>query len=101
LQDIHWSMAAFGYFPTYTLGNLYAAQLLESMSDDLGDIDQIIAQGDWSSLLQWLRPRIHHQGSVMTPAQLIESATGKSPSPDAFIRYIESKYGELYSLSDN
>tara|TARA_B110000459_G_scaffold88123_1_gene98632 strand:+ start:706 stop:2238 length:1533 start_codon:yes stop_codon:yes gene_type:complete len=101
LQDIHWSMAAFGYFPTYTLGNLYAAQLLESMSDDLGDIDQIIAQGDWSSLLQWLRPRIHHQGSVMTPAQLIESATGKPPSPDAFIRYIESKYGELYSLDEN
>lgn len=101
LQDIHWSMAAFGYFPTYTLGNLYAAQLLESMSADLGDIDQIIADGDWSSLLQWLRPRIHQQGSVMTPTQLIESATGKAPSPDAFIRYIESKYSELYSLDKN
>jgi len=100
LQDVHWSMAAFGYFPTYTLGNLYAAQLLEAMSVDLGDIDQIIAEGDWSSILQWLRTNIHHQGSVMTPAQLIESATGKAPSPDAFIRYIESKYGELYSLSD-
>ena len=101
LQDVHWSMAAFGYFPTYTLGNLYAAQLLESMSVDLGDINQIIAEGDWSSLLQWLRPRIHHQGSVMSPAQLIESATGNPPSPDAFIRYIEGKYGELYSLNLN
>ena len=55
LQDIHWSMGAFGYFPTYTLGNLYAAQLLESMADELGDIDQIVESGDWSTLLQWLR----------------------------------------------
>ena len=72
LQDIHWSMGAFGYFPTYTLGNLYAAQLLESMQDELGDIDALVSSGDWSSLLQWLRPRIHEQGSKMSPAELIE-----------------------------
>ena len=98
LQDIHWSMGAFGYFPTYTLGNLYAAQLLESMSDELGDIDDIISSGDWSSMLSWLRTRIHESGSVMTPSQLIESATGNAPSPDAFLNYVESKYSKLYNL---
>lgn len=98
LQDIHWSMGAFGYFPTYTLGNLYAAQLLEAMNDEIGDIDQIISSGDWSSLLQWLRPKIHQQGSKLTPAELIESATGSPPSPEPFLRYVEEKYGSLYGL---
>ena len=98
LQDIHWSMGAFGYFPTYTLGNLYAAQLLEAMENEIGDIDAIVSKGDWSSLLQWLRPRIHEQGSKMTPAELIESATGSPPSPEPFLRYVEGKYGMLYGL---
>jgi carboxypeptidase Taq len=98
LQDIHWSMGAFGYFPTYTLGNLYAAQLLETMEEELGDIDTIVESGDWSPLLNWLRPKIHAQGSKMTPAQLIESATGTPPSPEPFLRYVEAKYGRLYGL---
>jgi carboxypeptidase Taq len=91
-------MGAFGYFPTYTLGNLYAAQLLDKMSDDLGDIDQIIGSGNWSSMLDWLRENIHQQGSVMTPAELIESATGKAPSPEPFLDYVERKYSKLYNL---
>lgn len=98
LQDIHWSMGAFGYFPTYTLGNLYAAQLLETMEEELGDVDTIVESGDWSPLLNWLRPKIHAQGSKMTPAQLIESATGTPPSPEPFLRYVEAKYGRLYGL---
>ena len=84
--------------PTYTLGNLYAAQLLETMADELGDIDEIISSGDWSSMLSWLRLQIHDKGSVMTPSELIESATGKAPSPDAFLNYVESKYSKLYNL---
>ena len=98
LQDIHWSMGAFGYFPTYTLGNLYAAQLLQSMSDELGDIGEIISSGDWSSMLTWLRTRIHQNGSLMTPSQLIESATGRAPSPEDFLNYVEIKYSKLYKL---
>ena len=91
-------MGAFGYFPTYTLGNLYAAQLLEAMGKDLGNIDEVVSSGNWSSLLQLLRPRIHEQGSKMTPAELIESATGSPPSPEPFLRYVEGKYGSLYGL---
>jgi carboxypeptidase Taq len=99
LQDIHWSMAAFGYFPTYTLGNLYAAQLLEAMARDLGDIDELIAVGNWQPMLDWLRPRIHQRGSQVSPAKLIEDATGSPPSPEPFLRYVEEKYGQLYGLN--
>jgi carboxypeptidase Taq len=99
LQDIHWSMAAFGYFPTYTLGNLYAAQLLEAMSEDLGDLDALVGSGEWQPMLDWLRPRIHQRGSQVSPAQLIEDATGSPPSPEPFLRYVERKYGELYGLN--
>ena len=98
LQDIHWSMGAFGYFPTYTLGNLYAAQLLEAMAGELGDIDALVASGDWQPMLDWLRPRIHERGSQVSPAQLIEDATGSPPSPEPFLRYVERKYGSLYGL---
>ena len=97
LQDIHWSMV-FGYFPTYTLGNLYAAQLLDAMAADLGDIDVLVAAGDWQPMLDWLRPRIHQRGSQVSPAQLIEDATGSPPSPEPFLEYVEKKYGELYNL---
>ena len=98
LQDIHWSMGAFGYFPTYTLGNLYAAQLLEAMKRELGDIDEIISSGNWSSMLEWLRKHIHSKGSVMEPSELIQSATGSPPSPEPFLNYVEEKYSKLYSL---
>ena len=99
LQDIHWSMGAFGYFPTYTLGNLYAAQLLEAMARDLGDIDALVQSGDWPPMLDWLGPRIHQRGSQVTPSQLIEDATGSPPSPEPFLRYVEQKYGALYNLN--
>ena len=98
LQDIHWSMAAFGYFPTYTLGNLYAAQLLEAMDSDIGSINQHISSGDWSEMLEWLRNRIHKRGSALLPVALIEEATGAPPSSEAFLRYVEEKYGAIYSL---
>ena len=98
LQDIHWSMGAFGYFPTYTLGNLYAAQLLQTMASQLGDIDQIISSGDWSPMLDWMRTKVHDKGSVMSPAELIEAATGSAPSPEPFLRYVEEKYSKLYKL---
>ena len=91
-------MAAFGYFPTYTLGNLYAAQLLEAMAEDLGDVDEMVASGDWMPMLDWLRPRIHQRGSQVSPAQLIEDATGSPPSPEPFLRYVERKYSALYQL---
>jgi len=98
LQDIHWSMGAFGYFPTYTLGNLYAAQLLEAMTHDVGDVDALIASGAWSAPLAWLRERIHERGSLHLPEALIEEATGRAPTPEPFLTYVERKYSALYGL---
>ena len=99
LQDIHWSMGAFGYFPTYTLGNLYAAQLLEAAREDLPDHDEQMRRGEFEPLLEWMREHVHQRGSILEPADLIEEATGSSPSPDAFVEYLRDKVGRLYGVS--
>ena len=99
LQDVHWSMGAFGYFPTYTLGNLYAAQLLEAAREELPDHDEQIKNGEFGHLLGWMRKNVHHRGSVLKPADLIEEATGAPPSPDAFVRYLCTKVEHLYGVS--
>lgn len=98
LQDVHWSMAAFGYFPTYTLGNMYAAQLFAKMDEELGSLTDIIESGDWSIILAWLREKIHQHGMMYGPSKLIEHATGCPPSPDAFLDYVETKYSRIYGL---
>ncbi|MBR80149.1 MAG: carboxypeptidase [Euryarchaeota archaeon] len=99
LQDIHWSMGAIGYFPTYTLGNLYAAQLLEAARDDLPHHDEQIRNGEFGPLLNWMRENVHGRGSLLKPADLIEEATGYQPSPDAFVRYLSSKIERLYGVT--
>ncbi len=98
LQDIHWSMGAFGYFPTYTLGNLYASQLLEAMTEKIGDVTTIVESGDWSPILEWLQENIHENGSLFTPSELIERATGRPPTAEPFLQYLEEKYSQLYGL---
>tara|TARA_B100001013_G_scaffold248371_1_gene154043 strand:- start:437 stop:997 length:561 start_codon:yes stop_codon:yes gene_type:complete len=99
LQDIHWSMGAFGYFPTYTLGNLYAAQLLAAARRDLPDHDEQIRRGEFAPLLTWMREHVHQRGSILEPADLIEEATGSPPSPDAFVDYLKDKVERLYGVS--
>ncbi len=96
LQDVHWSAGLFGYFPTYTLGNLYAAQLYEAASTALGDLEASFAEGDFSLLLDWLRASIHSHGRSMHPRELIRAATGADPDPQPLIAYLESKYGAYY-----
>ena len=98
LQDIHWSMGAIGYFPTYTLGNLYAAQLYAAAIADDPTIPSKIAKGEFSVLLNWMRSNIHVHGSKLKPADLITKATGKEPSSDDFIQYLSSKYSKIYNL---
>lgn len=98
LQDIHWSMGAFGYFPTYTLGNLYSAQLLASARKDLPALDEQIRAGEFAPLLDWMRVHVHARGSILEPADLIAEATGEMPNPDAFTSYLADKIGALYNL---
>ena len=99
LQDIHWSMGAFGYFPTYTLGNLYAAQLLAAAREDLPGHDEQIRRGEFAPLLAWMREHVHQRGSILEPADLIEEATGSPPSPDAFVEYLQDKVERLYGVT--
>jgi len=98
LQDIHWSMGAFGYFPTYTLGNLYAAQLFETMKHKFENMNNMIARGDWVPLLKWLRENIHEKGRLYNPSDLIKNATGKSPTSEPFLKYLNEKYSAIYEF---
>jgi carboxypeptidase Taq len=98
LQDIHWSHGSFGYFPTYALGNLYAAQLFETIERDLPAIREHIGAGDFAPLLAWLREHVHRIGRRKSAAEMVRDATGKEPSAEAFLRYLESKYGAIYGL---
>jgi carboxypeptidase Taq len=95
LQDVHWSAGLVGYFPTYTLGNLYAAQLFEAARDDLGDLEAAFEQGEFVPLLRWLRDRVHALGSTHLPADLIERVTGRPPTAQPFIDYCKEKYEAL------
>src|SRR5262249_34040538 len=79
LQDVHWSGGLFGYFPTYTLGNVFAAQLLAAARRDLGDLDAAFAAGDFAGLLGWLRDKVHRHGQRYRGPELIAAATGSPP----------------------
>jgi carboxypeptidase Taq len=98
LQDIHWSAGLIGYFPTYTLGNLYAAQLYERAQAELGGLDEPFARGDFGSLLGWLRRKVHSQGQRHRPRALIESVTGSPPDHRPLMAALRRKYGELYEI---
>jgi carboxypeptidase Taq len=98
LQDIHWSCGLFGYFPTYTLGNLYAAQLFARANAELGDLGPSFARGEFLPLLEWMRATVHRQGRRYRAARLIEHATGAPPSPEPLVEALRTKYGALYQL---
>jgi carboxypeptidase Taq len=98
LQDGHWASGLIGYFPTYTLGNLMAAQLLARATEELGDLSQPFAQGDFTGLLDWLRQRVYREGSRYWAPELIRHVTGSPLDHRPLVRALESKYGELYRL---
>ena len=91
LQDIHWSMGALGYFPTYTLGNLGAAQLMEAAMED-SSLSAAFSAGDPLPMLAWMRKNVHSKGSMLTPPEIIHQATGKDLSPDAFLRHLRKRF---------
>jgi carboxypeptidase Taq len=98
LQDIHWSSVSFGVFPSYTLGNLIGAQLMEKVRTDLKDLDGQIEAGHFAPLLGWLRRNVHRHGRKFTPSQLLERATGKPLSAGPWIAYVREKFGALYGI---
>lgn len=99
LQDVHWSSGAFGYFPTYSLGNLYAAQFFEKAQQDLGDLHLMFRRGEFLPLREWLRTNIHSQGRRYPAAELARRVTGFPLSHDALMRHLRGKFGPLYDIS--
>lgn len=98
LQDVHWSGGMIGYFSTYALGNLISAQLWEKIEQDLPNLDDQIAEGQFANLLAWLREKIHRHGLKFEPQDLVQRVTGSKIDPNPYLRYLRRKYGEIYQL---
>jgi carboxypeptidase Taq len=98
LQDIHWSGGGIGYFPTYTLGNLYAAQFMEQARHDLGDLDADFRRGEFGQLKGWLNEKVHRPGQRYRPAELCRLVTGRPLHHQPLLAYLRSKYAPLYQL---
>ena len=99
LQDIHWSGGLLGYFPTYALGNMYAAQFFNAARRDLGDLDEQFAKGQFKPLKAWLNEKIHGHGKRYPARRLVEVVTGESLSHVPLVEHLNRKFGELYGLS--
>jgi len=98
MQDVHWSSGSIGYFPTYTLGNLSAAQFFAKANEQITDLEYQISRGDFSELLGWLRRNIHSQGSRYLPRDLIRHVTGEDLDSKYLIDYLNRKYTKIYML---
>ena len=97
LQDIHWT-SGFGYFPTYTLGNLYAAQIFSKLHTVFPDFDARLASGDTTFVLNWLRQHMYAFGAIYQPEELMQRLTGEPPHPQYFNRYLTGKFEKIYHL---
>jgi carboxypeptidase Taq len=98
LQDIHWAMGGIGYFPTYTLGNLYAAQLWASIGEQLPGLDEEVRKGEFGSLLSWLRREVHQHGRRYAAEDLCMRATGAPLQARPLLDYLQAKLGPLYGV---
>ncbi len=97
LQDVHWSDGLFGYFPSYALGNAYAAQIDAKMRGDL-DVDSLVEAGDFDPIRAWLTERVHQYGLTKRAEEIIEIATGEALNPDYYAQYLTKKYTDIYQL---
>ena len=99
LQDVHWSAGLIGYFPTYTLGNVAAAQLFDAACQQIGDMHELFARGEFRPLLDWLRERIHYEGRCYSGVELVQRATGTPLSAKHLVNYLKTKLEPLYGIS--
>lgn len=99
LQDSHWSGGAFGYFPSYTLGAIYACQFYMALLGEQPDIEKNIAAGNFGLIKKWLNEKIHCQGRLYTPQQIVQLVTSEDLRPDYFVDYLKKKYREIYKLA--
>jgi carboxypeptidase Taq len=98
LQDVHWSSGLIGYFPTYSIGTILSAQLYDKAIEQNPSIPADMAKGEFGGLLNWLRENIHQQGRKFDPPELIQRATGEPLQSRSYMRYLKTKFGEIYKL---
>ncbi|MFD0711636.1 carboxypeptidase M32 [Paenibacillus sp. GCM10027626] len=98
LQDVHWSGGAFGYFPSYSLGNMYAAQMTDTMERELPQMWDLVERGELHPIKEWLTERIYRYGKLRSPSELIRAITGKPLDPGYLVAYLEKKYKAIYRL---
>ncbi|WP_170402812.1 carboxypeptidase M32 [Ruegeria arenilitoris] len=98
LQDVHWSVGLFGYFPTYSLGNVYAGCLYQALRAAVPSLDDQLAQGDTATATGWLREHVQQHGGLYAPRDVIRRASGMEPGPEPLLAYLEDKFGTLYGL---
>lgn len=98
LQDVHWSGGSFGYFPTYSLGNVYAAQFTHVMQQEISGYEDLIANGEFGPLRQWLKEKIHQYGKMKSPRELVQAITGEGTNATYLMNYLEKKYTDIYQL---
>ncbi|MGO4273695.1 carboxypeptidase M32, partial [Paenibacillus sp. TAF58] len=98
LQDVHWSGGAFGYFPSYALGNMYAAQFTHTLRKELPNFDSLITEGNLVPIKEWLTDKVYQHGKLLTPNEIIRQVTGEELNPDYLVQYLEEKYQTVYGI---
>ncbi|MFD2371992.1 carboxypeptidase M32 [Brevibacillus sp. GCM10020057] len=98
LQDVHWSGGSFGYFPTYSLGNVYAAQFAHVMQQEISGYEELIEKGEFAPIRQWLKEKIHQYGKMKSPQELVQAITGEGTNATYLMNYLEKKYTSIYKL---
>ncbi|MCK4530598.1 MAG: carboxypeptidase M32, partial [Candidatus Marinimicrobia bacterium] len=98
LQDVHWSFGGFGYFPSYAMGNLYGAQIMEQAEKEIPELWKKVSKGEFLPLKNWLNEKVHQHGRYYDPEDLIKVISGEPLSADPFMNYLEKKYKEIYKL---
>jgi carboxypeptidase Taq len=100
LQDTHWASGAFGYFPTYALGNVVSAQLWARLRSEIADLEAQIQRAEFGPLREWLREHVHRHGRKYMPGELVERVVGGPLDPQPLLRHLRTKFGEMYELDN-
>jgi carboxypeptidase Taq len=98
LQDVHWAGGSFGYFPSYALGYMYAAQLKHAMLKDIPHFNELLEKGNLLPIREWLTEKVHRFGKTKKPLEILQEATGEGLNADYLISYLEEKYKAIYQL---
>ncbi len=98
LQDVHWSMGSFGYFPTYAIGSIYSAQIYNALKRERKNVEKEIEKGNFMKISAWLKEKVHNYGSEYFAEDIVKKVCGEGLNPDFYIKYLNDKYGEIYGF---